>query len=68
MAVYCAGTVEQQQQQQQIDRLLASAAKMLPAAQLGLATAQPHTPGPPLALDKASALGQVSSSLQTTFA
>ncbi|KAL3146558.1 hypothetical protein ABBQ32_000799 [Trebouxia sp. C0010 RCD-2024] len=52
------GTPEQQQRQQQLERLLASAAKMLPAAQQGLATAPPDTPGPALSLDKASALGQ----------
>lgn len=54
-----AGTSEQQQRQQQLERLLASAAKMLPTPQLGLATAPSHTPGPALSLDKASALGQV---------
>ena len=54
-----AGTPEQQQRQQQLERLLASAAKMLPMPQLGLATAPPHTPGPALSLGKASALGQV---------
>ena len=55
-----AGTSEQQHRQQQLERLLASAAKALPAAQRGLATAPPDTPGPALSLDKASALGQVS--------
>lgn len=54
-----AGTPEQQQKQQQLEHLLASAAKMLPTPQLGLATAPPHTPGPALSLDRASALGQV---------
>ena len=54
-----AGTQEQQQRQQQLERMLASAAKTLPAAQLGLATAPPDPPGPALTLEKASALGQV---------
>ena len=58
-SVVHAGTAEQQQQHQQLERLLASAAKMLPAAQLGLAVAPPQTPGPPLALERSSAVGQV---------
>ena len=54
-----AGTPEQQQRLQQLERLLSSAANMLPAPQLGLAMAPPHAHGPALSLDKASALGQV---------
>ena len=55
-----AGTAEEQEQQQQLEGLLASAAKMLPAAQQGLATTPQQSPGPDLALTGGPAAGQVS--------
>jgi len=57
------GSVEEQEQQQQLEGLLESAARMLPAAQQGLATAPHQTDGgPALALTTTTAAGQVSAS------
>ena len=56
-----AGTEEEQQQQQQLESLLAAAAKTLPVAQQGLATALDQTDGPALTLQTSTAC-QVGSS------
>ena len=55
----CTGTADQQKQQQQLEKLLSSAARMLPAPQWGLATAPSEPERPPLAIGNASALEQV---------
>ncbi|DBB06880.1 hypothetical protein WJX82_003376 [Trebouxia sp. C0006] len=53
------GSAEEQEQQQQLEGLLESAARMLPAAQQGLATAPHQTQGEPaLALTTTTAAGQ----------
>lgn len=53
------GSAEEQEQQQQLEGLLESAARMLPAAQQGLATAPHQTHGgPALALTTTTAAGQ----------
>ena len=56
------GSAEEQEQQQQLEGLLESAARMLPAAQQGLATAPHQTSGPALALTTSTAAGQVTAS------
>lgn len=57
------GSAEEQEQQQQLEGLLESAARMLPAAQQGLATAPHQTHGgPALALTTTTAAGQVTAS------
>ena len=58
-----AGGEEEREQQQQLEGLLASAANMLPAAQQGLATTPPQTPGPTLALARGTAARQVCSAV-----
>ncbi|KAL0028141.1 hypothetical protein WJX77_009663 [Trebouxia sp. C0004] len=52
------GSAEEQEQQQQLEGLLESAARLLPAAQQGLATAPHQTTGPALALTPTTAAGQ----------
>jgi len=63
IALQHTGSAEEQEQQQQLEGLLESAARILPAAQQGLATAPHQTQGgPALALTTTTAAGQVTAS------
>ena len=61
-----AETHEQQQKRQQLESLLASAAKMLPAVQQGLVTGPQTSTAPPLALAQTTAPPQVWSAAYNT--
>lgn len=59
MPICHAETREQHQKRQELESLLASAAKMLPAVQQGLVTGPQTSTAPPLALAQTTALPQV---------